>query len=84
MRAKAEVCELCGSREHDWVDEETGRIKDHPPFTPVGIKCHGCAEIEAYRAAKYKDGLPGGVHVVLYPDDQVDADGRLIRPNSTE
>jgi len=76
-RAKAEVCEMCGSREADWVDPETGRIKAHPPFTPVGVTCHGCAEIEKYRKAELKDGTPPGVRVILVPDEMVGLDGKL-------
>lgn len=80
MKAKAEVCEMCGSRESDWIDPETGRLLPHPHYTPVGIKCHGCAEIAAYKSSVFSDGgAPNGVTVVLYPDKLVDQDGRLLK-----
>lgn len=79
MRAKAQICEMCGSREVDWIDPETGRILEHPKYTPVGIKCHGCAEVEQYKNSTFgDDGIPAGVRIVLFPDELVDQDGRLL------
>jgi len=79
MGAKAEICELCGSRESDWVDVETGRPLDKPKLTPIGIRDHGCSEIASYRKGMYPDGVPDGIRVVLVPYDDVDQNGRLIR-----
>jgi hypothetical protein len=79
MRAKAQICEMCGSREVDWIDPKTGRILEQPKYTPVGIKCHGCAEVEQYKSSTFgDDGIPAGVRVVLFPDELVDQDGRLL------
>lgn len=78
--AKNEVCEICGSREVDWVDPETGRILNEPALTPIGIKCHGCAEITAYENAVFEGkGSPPGVRTVLVPSDSVGLDGKLKR-----
>ena len=79
-RAKAEVCDRCGSRESDWVDpDRPGRLLERPPLTPFAHKCHGCAEIEQYRAAELKDGPPPGVTILLAPEELVDLDGKLKR-----
>lgn len=80
MRAKAEICEMCGSRESDWVDPETGKILTEPLYTPVGVKCHGCAEIDQYKSSTFEGGSPPhGVTVILFPDQLVDQDGRILR-----
>lgn len=79
VSAKAEVCDLCGSRESDWVDVETGRMLDEPKLTPIGIRDHGCAEIEAYRKATFPEGTPPGVRIVLMPNEMVGLDGKLVR-----
>lgn len=70
---------MCGSRESDWIDPETERMYDHPHYTPVGLKCHGCAEIESYRNASFEGGPPPGVRVILFPDELVDRDGRILK-----
>lgn len=85
MRAKSQVCEMCGSREVDWIDPETGRLLRQPVYTPVGVKCHGCAEIEQYRNSTFNDGgPPSGVRVVLYPDELIDQDGRIITGHNSK
>ena len=75
--AKNEICDMCGSREADWVDEETGRLLEKPYLTPVGIRCHGCAQIAQYKESTYKDGTPDGVRIVLWDDEDVDLEGRI-------
>jgi hypothetical protein len=75
--AKNEVCEMCGSREADWVDPETGRLVDHPHLTPTGIRCHGCSEIANYKASVYGEGVPDGVRIVLWEDSDIDPTGRI-------
>lgn len=82
VRAKAEVCDMCGSRETDWVDPDTGRILNEPKLTPVGLKCHGCAEIESYRKSVMEDKHLPGVRVVLFPDELVDLDGRIKKTHN--
>lgn len=71
---------MCGSTEKDWINPETGRIFDEPLYTPVGIKCHGCAEIDQYKSSTFdNNSTPPGVTVVLYPNDLVDQDGRILK-----
>lgn len=79
IRAKDQVCDVCGSREADWIDPETGRLLPEPPLTPIGLKCHGCAEVEAYRKSALEGEHKPGVRVVLVPDDMVDLEGKLKR-----
>lgn len=78
-RAKGEVCNLCGSREVDWVDPATGRMLPHPHLTPIGLSCHGCREIDAYQKTTLEGEHKPGVRVVLVPDELVDSEGRLKR-----
>lgn len=78
-RAKGEVCEMCGSREVDWVDPETGKMLPAPELTPIGITCHGCREIESYRKSAMEGEHKPGVRVVLVPDEMVDLQGKLKR-----
>lgn len=79
IRAKAEVCDVCGSRDEDWVDPETGRKLDHPHLTPIGIRCHGCTETESYRKSALEGKHESGIRVVLVPDEMVDLEGKLKR-----
>lgn len=74
--AKAQVCDLCGSREAEWIDPETKRILDNPPLVPNTIKCYGCAEIDVYRKATFQDEpVPEGVRIVLFPSEMIDERG---------
>ena len=68
---------MCGSREADWVDPETGRMSNHPHLTPTGIRCHGCSEISHFKAAKYGEGVPEGVRIVLWEDSDIDSEGTI-------
>lgn len=68
---------MCGSREADWIDPETGKIHAHPPLTPIGLICHGCREIDAYRKSELEGDHKPGVRVVLVPDEIVDSNGRI-------
>jgi hypothetical protein len=68
---------MCGSREADWVDPETGRILGEPHLTPIGLVCHGCREIDAYRKSEMEGESKPGVRVVLVPDEIVDSSGRI-------
>jgi hypothetical protein len=70
---------MCGSREAEWTDPETGRLLQSPPLTPVGITCHGCREIEAYRKSEMEGEHKPGVRVVLVADEMVDSQGKLKR-----
>ena len=78
LLAKREVCDLCGTKESDWVDERGWPLQD-PPLTPVAHKCHGCAQKEQFRKANYKDGTPSGVTIIFMPSERVDSKGRIVR-----
>lgn len=76
--AKNEVCEMCGSRDADWIDPETGRLLELPKLTPVTLRCHGCNQIDQYKEATYgEDGLPRSDRVVLWDEKDVDLEGRI-------
>lgn len=79
MRAKSEVCDMCGSRDVDWVDPDTGKKLPHPHLTPIGIRCHGCSEIDSYRSSELEGKSQAGIRVVLVPDEMVDLEGKLKR-----
>jgi hypothetical protein len=46
---KRTVCHKCGTIPEDWIDHETGRELDDPPFEPVTRYCQGCATMEDAR-----------------------------------
>lgn len=68
---------MCGSREQDWIDPETGRLLAEPKLTPTGVKCHGCGEVAAYKAAEFGDGVPEGVRIILWDERDVDSEGKI-------
>lgn len=84
LMLKNETCEMCGTREDDWIDPETGRLLDEPRYTPVDIKCHGCAQKANYRNQVFKDGTPDGVNIVLWPSRDVDPRGNILSKQSKQ
>lgn len=42
VRYKRTVCQRCGTRHEEWVDEHGVPLQD-PPYVAIHHRCHGCA-----------------------------------------
>lgn len=63
---KSEICQNCGTRESDFVDENK-RLLEFPLYEPVTHKCYGCAS-----KRQLEDTIPSGekgVYVLMAPSE---------------
>jgi hypothetical protein len=68
VRAQAEVCPSCGTREVDWVDPATGKPWNPPKFEPATRIDHGCEQLGRLRASLPNDTQQRpGLQVIAVP-----------------
>jgi hypothetical protein len=48
-RVKAEACPTCGTFDDEWLDPETKRYLDPPPYEVVRHTCPGCMSMDEER-----------------------------------
>lgn len=63
LAERERVCQACGTTDEDWLDPETKRVLDDPPYEAVVERCYGCAELAGLQK-QIPDGQ-SGVRVML-------------------
>jgi hypothetical protein len=61
MEFHGRVCQRCGTRPEEWLDED-GKLIEPLPYSPVSTKCHGCVTLEEARAKVDKDQVQVTTH----------------------
>ncbi len=74
----AEACPRCGTRDHDWHDDDGG-LRREPAWEPVIRGCYGCERTAALDKAMPEGARAAGGRVVLIPRDDFDPQAEAAR-----